>query len=187
MTRPRSAARKLIIVAAVQFLILFAVLGFKQYTVWTGETVLLRTEPVDPRDPFRGDFASVRYEISTLDVAQLAGDDYLSGTVYVELREDENGYAVAVAVHEDRDHAFDDTLLIKGRVIDERFEGGPAGVRHTFALKYGIEDIFIPEDSGADLPSPDEGTLAVEVKVDRFGNAVARGFMLDGRPLDLSR
>jgi len=185
--RSLTPAQRLIIVAAVQFLILFAVLGFKQYTVWTGDTVLLRVEPVDPRDPFRGDFAAVRYEISQIDVDEIAGTDYPNGGVYVELDEDAEGYAVAVAVNETREHEFEGTQLIKGTITRSRTELVEGRTHVIFTVEYGIEEIFIPAGSGADLPSPDEGTLAVEVKVDRFGNAVARRFMLDGEPLDLGR
>jgi uncharacterized membrane-anchored protein len=185
MIRSLTPLQKLIIVVAVQFVVLFSVLGFKQYTVWTGETVLLRVIPVDPTDPFRGDFASVRYEISTLRAEELDGDRYVSGTVYVELREDRDGYADAVAIHDQRERSFDGTLLIKGKVLDAYYESQRNTT--TYVVEYGIEEIFIEDGTGANFPSPDEGTLAVEVKVDRFGNAVARRFMLDGEPLDLDR
>ena len=174
---------KLAIVIAVQLLVLLSVIGFKQYTVWTGETVLLKVQPVDPRDLIRGDYVIVRYEISDIDTGQIAGDDYPYGTVYVELREDADGYWSAVAIHEDRDRTFDDTLLIKGKVNDAFVRGG----RNDLRIDYGIEEIFIPEGSGDQLPFGNGHIIAVEVKVDRFGNAVARGFYVDGAPFELER
>lgn len=175
--------KKLAIVIAVQLFVLLSVIGFKQYTVWTGETVLLKVQPIDPRDPIRGDYITVRYEISDIDTGDIAGDDYVYGTAYIELREDADGYWSAVAIHEDRDRMFDDTLLIKGKVNDGFVRGGPSDLR----IDFGIEEIFIPEGSGGQLPFGRDHTIAVEVKIDRFGNAVARGFYVDGEPFELER
>jgi hypothetical protein len=94
----------------------------------------------------------------------VGGDRYPSGRVYVELREGDDGLWHAVAVHDDRERDFDGTILLKG---DAHFTGpGRLDVR------YGIEEIFIPEGSGDQIP---------------FGNAVTRGFVVDGEKLDLER
>lgn len=170
---------RILVVAGIQFLVLFSIIGFKQYTVWTGETVLLRTVPVDPRDLLRGDYVRVRYEISTLQRSSLAGDGYANGDAYVELREGSDGYWQAVAIHEGRKHSFDDTVLIKGHVEST----SPT----SLLIEYGIEQVFIEDGSGDQLPTGPDHTVAVEVKVDRFGNAVPRRFFVDGEPFELGR
>jgi uncharacterized membrane-anchored protein len=38
----------------------------REYIVLTGKTVYLRTAPIDPNDPFRGQFVRLNYEISTI-------------------------------------------------------------------------------------------------------------------------
>jgi uncharacterized membrane-anchored protein len=168
---------KIAIVLAIQLLIT-SVVGFKQYTIWTGETVRLDVGPVDPRDPFRGDYVTFRYEISRIDTDDVAGDDYPYGTVYVELREGDDGTWDAVAIHDDRERDFDDTVLLKGEA--ESF-GGPGNLLN---IDYGIEELFIPEGSGRDIPWRD---VSVEIKVDRFGNAVPRHILVNGEKLDLER
>ena len=180
-----SALRKLGIVIAIQAVILLGVIGFKQYTVWTGETVVLETVPIDPRDLLRGDYVTVRYEISTLDTGDLAGDDSIDDTVYVELRREDDGYWRAVAVHEDRRRDFDDTVLLKGKVTYQR--GGFSRDDDAYNIDYGIEEIFIPEGSGRTIDEQRSRSLAVELKVDRFGNAVPRHLLVDGERLDLER
>lgn len=72
-------AKKLLIIVGIQFLVLLSVIGFKQYAVWTGETVLLKTTPIDPRDLLRGDFVAVEYQISTIDLDKVAQDDAYGG------------------------------------------------------------------------------------------------------------
>lgn len=174
------AWQKLLIVAALQFAILLSVIAFKQYTIWTGTTVLLRTAPVDPRDLIRGDFIALRYEISTIDRGTATGDWYPGNDVFVELRRGDDGYWSAVAIHGDRTHSFPGTEIIAGTVTSS-YPGSPIQVH------YGIEQVFIPEGSGDQLPTGTGHTVAVEVEVDRFGNAVPRRFFVDGQPFKLER
>lgn len=177
-------AIKLAIVVGIQLAVLLSIVGFKQYTIWTGETVVLRVAPFDPRDPFRGEYFTVRYEISTLNPDALAGDDYADGDVFVEVRAHGDGYWDAVALHDDRERTFDDTELIEGDVEPQR----PTARRNNLIYAtYGIEEIFIPEGSGDQLPFGDGHTIGISLKVDRFGNAVARHFVVDGEKFDLER
>ncbi len=180
--------RRLMLVVALQFLVLLGLLGFKQYTVWTGETVLLAVQPVDPRDLIRGDFVELEYEISTIDTRELEGDDELEDpTIYVELREGEDGIWRAVAVHNRRESSFGDTALIRGTYSFDSSHAFDSPQPDVFRVRYGIESVFIPEGSGGDLPFGGDHTVAVEVKVDRFGNSVPRRFFVDGEPFELKR
>jgi uncharacterized membrane-anchored protein len=176
-----SPGARLAIVVAIQVFVLLGIIGFKQYTVWTGTTVLLETAPVDPRDPFRGDYFTVRYGISTLPQS-LMRDPYIEGNAYIELKEGEDGVWEAVAIHDDRERSFDDTVLIKGKPDYEAFTQP-----NRMNFKYGIEELFIPEGSGVQLRFEPDQTVAVELKVDRFGNAVPRHFVVDGERVDLER
>ncbi len=181
-------ARKLAIVVAIQLLILFGVLGFKQYTVLTGEMVLLKVQTIDPRDLLRRD-AAVTYDISSIAPDDVVWDDdaprCCDAPVYVELERQDDGYWAAIAVHGGRDHIRDGTVVIRG-TVQERYTpfGPPSG---PIEIRYGIEQVFIPEGSGADIPSGTGHTVAVGVKVDRFGNAVPRHFVIDGKDADLRR
>ncbi len=179
-----SPMRKLAIVVAVQFTVLFSMIGFKQYTVWTGETVLLRTAPLDPRDLLRGDYVTVRYEISRIDGRRVLVDGDVYGSVYVELQRDEDGYWRAVAIHDSRRRSFSRTVVIKGHA---RYTRSAALGYDAYDVRYGIEDIFVPESSARALPAGPGHTVAVEAKVDRFGNAVPRRFYVDGTPFELHR
>jgi uncharacterized membrane-anchored protein len=174
-----STLPKIAVVLAVQLLIIASVVAFKQYTVWTGETVRLAVGPVDPRDPFRGDYVTLTYEISRIDPDDLIGQRYAYDTVYVELREGDDGIWDAVAIHDDRRREFEDTVLLKGK--SEYWSGD------TISVRYGIEELFIPEGSGRDIPWQRRDEISVEIKVDRFGNAVLRHLLVDGEQLDLER
>ncbi len=169
-------------VMAFQFLILSSVIGFKQYTVLTGETVVLKVQPIDPRSLFRGDYVSLMYDVSVLDTAALAGDDYPSDTVWVELAKGDDGYWHAAAVYDSRRRVSDGHVLLKGKAEPARFGGGERSIR----VAYGIEEVFVPEGSGRAVETTRQD-IGVEVKVDRFGNAVARRILIDGEPFKLER
>jgi uncharacterized membrane-anchored protein len=53
-------------------LIIGGFIGFKEFTLRTGEEVLLKTLPVDPRDLFRGDYVILRYDVSRVDTTATA-------------------------------------------------------------------------------------------------------------------
>jgi uncharacterized membrane-anchored protein len=175
--------KKLLIVVAVQFLVLLSVIGFKQYTVWTGDTVLLKTAPIDPRDLLRGDSVSVRYEISSIERSKFVdGEPYPDEEVFVELQKGADGFWGVVAVHENQERSYDGTVLLKGRVETYPYSSSAAVTMH-----YGIEQVFVPEGSGGSLPSGTGHTVAVQVRVDRFGQATPLKFFVDGQPFDLQR
>jgi uncharacterized membrane-anchored protein len=62
---------KFIFFVLLQVALLVGIIAYREYWVATGEKILLRTAPVDPRDLFRGDYVSLRYDISTIDLGAL--------------------------------------------------------------------------------------------------------------------
>ena len=178
---------RLAVVIAIQLLILLGLLGFKQYTVLTAETVVLRVpQPVDLRDLFRGDYATLRYDISRLNLSQLEGDDDFGhgDRVYVELVKGDPGWQ-PVAVYRDRHQEHKPSVVLKGKVASRSYSGGP----DSLSVEYGIEDIFVPEDTGEAIQrlTIRDGILSMEVKVDRWGNGIARRLLLDGEPYKFER
>jgi len=56
----------LLIGAAAQIVVLAGMIGLHSLPLLRGKTVLLRVQPVDPRDIFRGDYVTLSYEFSRL-------------------------------------------------------------------------------------------------------------------------
>src|SRR5215210_1183022 len=54
----------LVLTAAAQIMILLGMIALRAIPLVTGQTVLVRVEPVDPRDLFRGDYVILSYEFS---------------------------------------------------------------------------------------------------------------------------
>lgn len=150
-------------------IIIIVLVAVKEYTLQTGQEVLLRTVPVDPRDLFRGDYVILRYEISRMPAQStpLISDILRPGkTVYVPLGVEE-GYGVNTG-----GFSFnppEEGLFIKGKIVS--FNDG------EITVEYGIESYFVPEGKGKDIERkrPD-----VKVSIDKFGNAVIKALLIDG-------
>ncbi|ODU01847.1 MAG: hypothetical protein ABS79_01110 [Planctomycetes bacterium SCN 63-9] len=139
--------RGLLVLAAIAqllFLAAMAIPGAK--TLMTGETILLRVVPVDPRDLFRGDYVILSYDISRVPSEGIAGmpapsrwaedqaDEWRGRTIYVALEPEEDGRhyrGVSASVEPPTSGKF-----IKGKL------------ESPFRIEYGIESYYVQEGSG---------------------------------------
>jgi uncharacterized membrane-anchored protein len=156
---------------ALQILLLVGLIGYKQFTLLTGERILLKTVPVDPRDMFRGDYVALSYEISRLESWQWQSHTFSKGDpVYVTLRRVGRFWDAASAA---KSPPSDGRLFIKGRVSQVMRDG--------LRAEYGIESYFVPEGKGRDLERAAGKGLVVEAAVDRHGRAVICGVSVEQR------
>jgi uncharacterized membrane-anchored protein len=173
--------RNLFIIASVllQFFALLYMAGLRETIIHTGKTVFLRTAPIDPRDPFRGDYVSLKYEISEIPLKKFKGTlpSDMSAKYYTVLKKGEDNVF-------ELDHCTDvrpagQTVFIKGRNEYRWFN--PA-VQKYIPLKYGIEKYFVQQKKGLDIEKrAGRGNdihvpLEVEVALGSDGTAVAKGY-----------
>ena len=152
--------------------IIFGFIGFKEFTLKTGEEVLLKTRPVDPRDLFRGDYVILTYEISSLDTSALQTDVTefkQEDKVYVSLNKVDN-YGIASGVYVNKPK---EGLFLKGTI--KNVQGS------RLNLEYGIESYFVPEGKGREIERQRGRNLDVKVAVDKLGNAVIKDLLIDGK------
>lgn len=178
---------RIVIVIALQTAALLVMVGMKQYTLSTGTPIVLKTEPIDPRSLFRGDYVRLNYAISQLPIDQLAGDRTFErgDTIYVLLRQGDEFWE-AVSVHHARPPVVEKQIAIKGRVefINQQSflrQGQPADPIKTINVKYGVENYFVPEGEGRVLERPKPGeTVSIRLVVDRSGNAAIKAVLANG-------
>src|SRR5690554_1875156 len=115
-----SYKRALIVI--LQVLFLFSMIGFKFYTLYLGTPILLKTEPVDPWDMFRGEYVALNYEISSLksseieenlelDKHQVYGEE-----VYVVLEKGKEFWQ-AVSINTNKPKTEDNQVAIKAKLL----------------------------------------------------------------------
>jgi uncharacterized membrane-anchored protein len=143
------------LVVGVQALVLVAMIGVSERALASGDEVTLRTVPVDPVDLFRGRYVTLRYEISSLEVAEgvQPGD-----AVYVPLYE--TGEAAWTGSFGFASPPSDGTS-IRGTV--QEIAGRSA------EIDYGIGTYFTDEEDARRLEGA--GTLLVTVAIDDGGQA----------------
>ena len=170
-------AQKIAIVAGIQIVVLLSILGFGQWTVWTADTIALKLEaPTNPPD-LRNAYA-VRYAISSVDRSGVTVDAGASGDVYVELVRSPDGSWEAIAVHADRHHTRDGTVLLEGFLSPY----GPKAETSSYFLSLGkLEGVHVSAATAARLPSGSGRDIRVEVRVNRFGHGTPLHFVVDGR------
>jgi uncharacterized membrane-anchored protein len=133
----------LLVGAAAQIVVLVGMIGLHAMPLLTGKTVLLRVQPVDPRDMFRGDYVTLSYEFSRLPASAIPGlgnnnPSELSRnqgrTVYLQLVPDADG------VHY-RGGAYSLTPPADGLFL----RGTLAGWNQ---IDFGIDRYFVEEGTG---------------------------------------
>jgi uncharacterized membrane-anchored protein len=165
-----------VLAVALQIVVLFIMMGAKGYTLAYGTKILLKTQPVDPWDLFRGDYVTLNYEISELNLNTVFSDSSKynrNDTVYVVL-EPQGRYWVARSVSNRR--PGDGSLYIKGTVryyydFDKRLH-----------VIYGIESYFVPQHQGRPIENTRK-PLDVEVSVDSRGNSALSRLFMDGQEI----
>ena len=178
---------RIAVVIVLQTVALLGMVGMKQYTLSTGVPVVLKTQPIDPRSLFRGDYVRLNYAISQLALDRLGGDrEFRRGdSVYVVLQPGDE-YWQPVAVYHDRPAVAAGQVVMKGRVEflnDFRWLGPnqPPEAVKSINVKYGIESYFVPEGEGRTLEHPKPGdTVSIRVVVDRYGNAAIKAVLVNG-------
>jgi uncharacterized membrane-anchored protein len=106
---------KFIVIVLLQVVLLVGMIGYRQHWLSSGEKILLRTVPVDPRDIFRGDYVNLNYEISTLAPAVLSPGEKFppNEIIYVLLEKDADGTCRAISAAKTPPSG---KLFIQGRV-----------------------------------------------------------------------
>ena len=163
-----------ILIGLLWIMLLGGFIVIKEFTLQTGDEILLKTEPVDPRDLFRGDYVVLRYDISQIDLDKFNLVNKYPKTgkkIYVTLN-----------IGEDKVATIDDISLTrptKGKFI----AGTISNVYGNRAnVTYGIESYFVPESKGREIEK-NLRDIYVKVAIDDFGLAAIKALILDGKEI----
>jgi uncharacterized membrane-anchored protein len=153
--------------------------GEREWVLRTGRTVYLRTAPLDPRDPMRGDYVRLSYDISR--VPRVLGRGQLAAanesfeaiardtTVYALLRTNQDGLSELASLSLERPAGG---LFLRGRTESSWGD--------TLQVRYGLEAYFMEQGKAGDLERGRnrEGVrvpLEMEAAVSPRGLAVLKG------------
>jgi uncharacterized membrane-anchored protein len=172
----KTRERKILQITAVaQLLILLAMIALRAIPLITGQTVLVRVEPVDPRDLFRGDYVTLSYGFSRtpreaiegLSASERATWSKMEGrTVYVPLVPDSipgHMRAEKVTVVKPTSGTF-----LRGQMSSYG------------RMEFGIESYYVKEGTGHGYEQAiRERHLAAELAVTSSGQAALRNLKIE--------
>ena len=155
-----------VVLALVQIGFLSWIIAGRASVLRSGQEVLLKVEPIDPRDLLRGDYVVVNYEIRNVPVA-IVSNAPTDGTVerdtpiFVRLGKDNDGYwrARSASLRAPAGQPADGEIDIRGTI-----SSGPFGSELAYGVGYGINRYYVPEGQGkaieADMRERPFGILA---------------------------
>ena len=158
-----------------QLLVLVAMMVRPMVTLATGDVLLLRVAPVDPRDLFRGDYVILSYDISrptrdgSSDVTSATWQQLssLAGkTIYTRLAPDSDGK-----------HWHANGYQLEPPAEGKFIRGEVSG---SGLVRYGIEQYFVEQGQGHQYEQAvGDRRLSAEIAVDRSGNAQIQGLVIE--------
>lgn len=164
--KSRREIKRLTITLVVLFLIVGTFILYLSWPLLAGKTIILATRPVDPFEPFRGQYMAINYEISSIPFIE----GFKEGNkVYVILKPDESKiwrYEGATLTKPSQG------IFIAGVVESVYVE--------DMRVRYGIEQFFF--ERNADLPTRN---ITVEAKVDDSGQARISNLLYNGKPVEI--
>lgn len=177
----QSKTLKFIVVLGVQVLILVGIILFKLIVLGSGTEILLQIQPIDPRDPLRGDYATFSYSISSLPSYSIENTVQNGDTVYVPISKTTKYWVFTggqISKTKPKGGIF-----IKGKVVSGGSSGllGLNATQSNLLISYGIEQYFIPEGKGQTLNNFN-GDAYTKVAVDDEGNSVLKGIYINDKP-----
>jgi uncharacterized membrane-anchored protein len=173
----RFLALSLIMIAFVQSAALAKIVYDRVALLQTGREVVLKIKPRDPRDPFKGYYSSLNYDISQLDPRLMAGgrpEFSVGDTVYVVLRNGSEGHAVPVSLYRNMPVAMTGDVVARGTVT--------AVSPDRISLTYGIEDYYLPQTEAARLDNIPVETVRIVAVAGTDGQLAIKRLLVDGKP-----
>lgn len=173
-----SKRKKFILAVVLQLVIIFFIIGLNVKVIREGKEILLSIQPVDPKDPFRGDYIEFQYDISFIDRNIFKGELPKAGQrVYVSLRKNKDRWVIESAQKNKPDN---NKVFLKGKVIRsgmDEFDNNNNGIR----VNYGIENYFVAEGEGVDLRDERDDVYA-KIKVDKDGKGILEQVYVNNKP-----
>ena len=144
-----------LVLAVAQIGCLAWIIAGRAAILQNGTEVLLKVEPIDPRDLLRGDYVRLGYEINEVPASAIANRKphasiTESGDIYVRVKKDADGYwrVASASLYEPfAEPAGADEADIRGAVPP----GWSLNDGDTIRVDYGIDRFYLPEGEGLQI------------------------------------
>jgi uncharacterized membrane-anchored protein len=170
-----------ILVAIVQLYVPAKMILDREDILDTGKEYKFKTEPIDPNDPFRGKYITLRYEEDMIEIQNEA--DWLSGEIiYVFLAPDNKGFAKIQSVSKENQTNNQDFLKAKVNYVT-------GNGSNQLTIDYPFDRYYMEESKAYDAELTyresqlDTTQIAYAVVSIKDGEAVLKDVLINGVPL----
>lgn len=164
---------------------LLGMAGYEHMKRITGEEIVLRTRPVDPRDLLRGHYVALDYDIETIQAADLQTPVDPSGwkkgdTLYVLLRPDGVGWR-PIALSRERMKGEPSDVTLRAGYVGRSGRAGSDDAPLSVSLDIGVDHYYAPRQTAQELEADGRETpLEVILSVGADGGAAIKGLVVRG-------
>jgi len=154
-----------------------------------GREIVLKTEPVDPRDLMRGDYVWLGYaDISSVDTGLVSGmwpTEDTTAPLWLILAPADDGTYVSSSASFSRPSAVGgEHVVLKSLPVRITVDHPAGGLNSIGPLSFGIERYYVPEGEGLEIEkAQNEGRTTVAVRVSADGEPQIARLMIDGETL----
>lgn len=186
-----SKNKKFISAVLFQIAVIFIIIIFKVLTLNRGEEILLRVKPADLKNPMRGDYIILEYDISNISQNYFTYSPVkISDNVFAPLIKKDGYFVLNNKVSKNRPK---NGIFIKGWVKEtEKINGincfltKDCPYSNPVKMIYGIEEYYVPENKKNELvlliKNRNNQTYA-KVALDNDGNAVIKEIFINKKEI----
>ncbi len=167
-----------VLVAIVQLYVPAKMIFDKEDVIHTGTEYKFKTEPIDPNDPFRGKYITLRYEEDMVEVEN-ESDWRWGEMVYVLLTSDSNGFAKILSVSKETPTGTPDFLIAKVSYV-------PDDGSNKLTIEYPFDRYYMEESKAYDAELAyresqiDTNQIAYALVSIKEGDAVLKDVLING-------
>lgn len=166
----------LILVLALQSVWILGTVVVQENVLRAGRLIMLKTQPVDPRDLLRGDYVRLNYKISDVPgnlFSSPVQNDLPPGTkIFVALAPGTNEFYEVTRASTNEFAPSANEVLLTGKSANRWWNA-----TNSVHVAYGIENYFVAEGTGNPV-----GKLTVQAAVSKSGRASIKEVFVDGKP-----
>jgi uncharacterized membrane-anchored protein len=178
MTNKKILLSVFILVAIVQLYVPAKMILDREDILNTGKDYKFKTEPIDPNDPFRGKYITLRYEKDMIEIQNEA--DWVSGEIiYVFLTPDKEGFAKVQSVSKENGTNNQDFLKAKVNYVTSNGS-------NKLTIDYPFDRYYMEESKAYDAELTyrksqlDTTEIAYAVVSIKDGEAVLKNVLING-------
>jgi uncharacterized membrane-anchored protein len=175
----------LVLVAVVQSAALFKIVYDRDRLLKSGREIAVAVQPLDPRDLFRGDYVTLGYDFTNVQVPSTTDPDDASqfppgSDAFVTLTQgSDNRWTVGKVTSAFPKVVAPSDVVLKARVKSAWRQQDKSAT--LLNVRYGIESYFVPEGTGRTLEGKvREHAIQALLAVGSDGTAALKGLVVDG-------